>query len=189
MAVYLIEPVADMEPLAALVWAAVHEAGDLRGAESVGIGIEDDDYQQAEQKVHCRARDEDDDALPRRLIHERARIVGRFVLPGHGAEAAEGDAAQGIDRLALLLLQDDRTHAERELLDFDAAGLRRSEVPKLMYADEHAEKKYCQCDVKNSHLPKFSMTYALAAASASRTVSRSEASTAPSFATAPAAAS
>ena len=73
--------------------------------------------------------------------------------------------------------------------EIDAAGLRRSEVPKLMYADEHAEKKYCQCDVKNSHLPKFSMTYALAAASASRTVSRSEASTAPRFATAPAAAS
>ena len=87
-----------------------------------------------------------------------ARIVGRFVLPGHGAEAAEGDAAQGIDRLALLLLQDGGPHAERELLDPDAAGLRRGEVPKLMDADEHAEKKYCQCDVKNSHLPKFSMT-------------------------------
>lgn len=110
------------------------------------------------QEVHSRARDEDDDALPRRLIHERARIVGRFVLPGHGAEAAEGDAAQRIDRLALLLLQDGGPHAERELLDPDAAGLRRGEVPKLMDADEHAEKKYCQCDVKNSHLPKFSMT-------------------------------
>ena len=129
-----------MQTLLALIGAALHEVRQHRGAEGRGVGIEDQDDHKAQQEVHKGACRQDDDPLPGRLIGKGPGVVRALVLPGHGAEAAEGDAAQGIFRLALFPFEDDRAHADGKLLHPHTAGFGGGKVAQLMHGDQHAEQ-------------------------------------------------
>ena len=151
MPVDAVKPVALLKPLGALVGTALDKARQHRHAEGLRVGVEARDDDKAQHEVHERARGEYYHALPRGLIRKCARVFRLLVLSGHGAEAAEWDAAQRIGRLALLLLEYGGAHADRELLDPHSAGFRRGEVAKLVDNDEHAEDKDRYEDVDNSH--------------------------------------
>ena len=75
------------------------------------------------------------------------RVAGVLVLALHGAVAAYGQAAEGIQGLALLLFEYGRAHAYGELVDLDAQQLSRREMAELVDGDEHAEKDYCEDDI------------------------------------------
>ena len=151
MPVDAVKPVALLKPLGALVGTALDKARQHRHAEGLRVGVEARDDDKAQHEVHKRTGRKDYHALPRGLIRKRARVFRLLVLPGHGAEAAEGDAAQGIGRLALLLFEYGGAHADRELLHAHSAGLCSREVAKLVDDDEHAEDKDRYEDVDNSH--------------------------------------
>ena len=144
------DEVALLQPCFALVGAAVHESGDGRGRERFRLGEHQQDENEADEEVHRRARNEDNDALPRALARKRARIVHLLVLARHGAKAADRQAAQGVERLPLLLFPDGRAHADGELLHPHAAGLRREKVAQLVHGDEHAEHENCENDIHAS---------------------------------------
>ena len=142
-----------MQPLLALIGAAGHEVLDLRVAEGVGAGIEQADDDKAQQEIHEGPGAEDDDALPGGLGGEGARVVRGLVLAGHGAVAPEGDQAQGVEGLALLLFPEGRAHAQGELIHPHAAGLGRQEVAALVDAHQQAEEQNCQDHIEKGHLP------------------------------------
>ena len=141
------DAVADLKAVGALIRAAVHERVDHRGAEASGVCEKDQHDHEPGQEVHKRPGREDDEPLPHLLVGERARVVRVAVLPFHGAVAPEGDAPQGIERLALLLFEDRRPHADRKLVHLDAAGLGRGEVAELVHGDEKAEDQNRDRDV------------------------------------------
>ena len=145
LAVYAADLVAGLQR--ALIRAAVGEAGDDGAVEAARAGIEDDDEHETEQEVHRRARDENEKAVPDALVIERSRIVRGFLLPFHGAEAADGKGAERIDRLPLLLMQKLRAHAHGKLRHLHAARLRHKKVAQLVDKYQNAKCENCKNNV------------------------------------------
>ena len=83
---------------------------------------------------------------------ERARIVDRLILARHGAKAADRQAADGIERLPLLLFPDGRTHADGEFIHAHAAGFGHEKMAELMHGDEDTEDENCE---QNIHVLSF----------------------------------
>ena len=103
VAVYLVYLVPYLKGALALVGTAVHEIGYDRRIEALRARVDDEHDYKAEQEVHEAACDEDDEFLPAGLDGEAARVAGVLVLALHGAVTADGQAAEGVQRLALLL--------------------------------------------------------------------------------------
>ena len=140
MPVNAVEPVPHLQGVLPLIGAVRPEIGDHRGAEGGGPRIQDQHNHQPQHKVHEGTGHQDQRPLPGRLIGEGPGLVAVFVLSGHGAEAAEGDAAQGIFRLPLFPFEDGRAHADGKLLHPHAAGFGGGKVAQLMHGDQHAEQ-------------------------------------------------
>ena len=147
-----------MQPLFALVGAAGHKVRDFGVAEGVGPGVQQAHDHKAQHEVHEGPGAEDENALPGGLVGEGPGVVGRLVLPGHGAVAPKEDQAQGIEGLALLLFPDGGAHAQGKLLHPDTAGLGHQEMAALMDAHHQAEEQNCKDDIERCHLPKLSIT-------------------------------
>ena len=153
-----VEPVPHLQGVLPLIGAVRPEVGDHRGAESGRPGIQDQHDHQPQHKVHEGTGHQDQRPLPGRLIGEGPWLVAVFVLPGHGAKAAEGHAAQGIHGLPLLPLEEDGAHAHGKLLHLHAAEFGHREMAQLMDDNQHTEKQDGKDNVKNAHLEKFSKT-------------------------------
>ena len=128
---------------------------------------------QARHEIHKRTGHQNEEALPDLRAAEGARIVAVAVLTLHGAIAADGDAAQRIQCLALLLFPDRRTHKQGEFIDLHTGQLRRQEMAELMHEHEQAEQEDRYQNINNGqahHLIQESAA-ARAARSACSTVS------------------
>ena len=131
----------------ALVGAAVGKAGDDGTVKAARAGIKNGHEHKPEQKIHRRARNEDEKAAPDALVVERPRIVRGFLLPFHGTEAADGKGAEGIDRFAPLLMQKLRAHAHGKLRHLHAARLGDKKVTQLMDKNQNAKCQNCKNNV------------------------------------------
>ena len=69
------------------------------------------------EEVHGSARHQNEKPLPPRRLVEGMGIVTVSVLPFHGAEAADGNGADGIQGLPHLFLPDGRPHKQGKLID------------------------------------------------------------------------
>ena len=63
------------------------------------------------------------------------------VLALHGAVAADGDAADGVQSLAHLLFPDGGTHKHGKFVDLNAGELGGSKMPQLMDENQDAEQE------------------------------------------------
>ena len=122
-----------------------------RRGEALRLRKHDQKQQQTEHEVHERAGTEDQKPFPRRLARERARVVDRLVLARHGAKPADRQAADGVERLPLLLFPDGGAHEQGELIHLNTKGFSKSEVPQLMNKDQKAEKDNCE---NNAHIAR-----------------------------------
>ena len=68
------------------------------------------------------------------------------------AKAADRQAADGIERLPLLLFPDGRTHADGEFIHAHAAGFGHEKMAELMHGDEDTEDENCE---QNIHVLSF----------------------------------
>ena len=75
-------------------------------------------------------------------------VIAVPLLPFHGAVAADGDTPQRIQGLPNLLLPQNRTHKQRELIDLNPGGLGREKMAKLVDKDQQTEQDNCK---KNTH--------------------------------------
>ena len=140
-AVDLVKLVADLQPLLRLQLAAVKEAGDLRGRKARHARVEDRQHHQARQKVHERTGRQNDEPFPPDFGGKGPGIVGFLILALHGAVAAHGNAAQGIERLAALLFHDGRAHADGKLVHLHVQRLGREKMAQLVDEDQKAENQ------------------------------------------------
>ena len=152
MPVNAVEPVPHLQGVLPLIGAVRPEVSDHRGPEGGSPGIQQQHDHQPQHKVHEGTGHQNQRPLPGRLIGEGPGLVAVFILPGHGAEAAEGHAAQGIHGLPLLPLEEDGAHAHGKLLHLYAAELRHGEVAQLMDDHQKAEKQNGKDNVNNAHL-------------------------------------
>ena len=118
-----------------------HHRGDrLRVAE-----VDDEEEPDGQEQVHRRPREDDDHALPERLLREGAPLVLRAdvvvgALPEHAHVAAEGERRDHVLGAAAREPGDPRTEAEREFEDADAEEFRPREVAELVHEHEHADQ-------------------------------------------------
>ena len=159
------------ESLLRLIRASLHEGGDHRHGIARRPGVNNEDDDEPEQKVHGRPCHKHQQALPHFLVHKCTGIFRLAVFPCHSAVAAEGNAADGVECLPLLLFENCRAHADGELLHTDAAGFCHCKVAELMDADQNTEKQDGNDNVNNH--AKYAFTNSLAFRSASRISSRS----------------
>ena len=102
------------------------------------VEAEDDDNPR--QEIHQRARGENQQLSPEALVLQRRGIIRGLVLPLHGAKTAEWQTAQRVKRLALLLFEDGRTHAEGKFIHPHAAGLGSQKMSQ--FVDKYQHTKY-----------------------------------------------
>ena len=92
------------------------------------------------QKVHKDPGQQDDEPLVPGAVGEGPGVVGDpLFLPLHGAEAADGKQAERVFRLPFLPVKEQRTHADGELVDLDAAEFCGKKVTKFVESDEDPE--------------------------------------------------
>ena len=72
---------------------------------------------------------------------------GIAVLALHGAEAADRDAAQGIERFAALLFEKRGAHADGKFVDLHVQSLGRQEMAQLVNEDQKAEDQNCDQNI------------------------------------------
>ena len=147
-----VEPVPHLQGVHPLIGAVRPEISNHRGAESGSPRIQNQHDHQPQHEVHEGTGHQDQCPLPGRLIGEGPGLVAVFILPGHGTEAAEGHAAQGVHGLPLLPLEEDRAHAYGKLLHLHAAEFGHREVTQLMDDNQKSEKQNGKDNVKNAHL-------------------------------------
>ena len=144
--------VAHLQGVLPLIGAAVHEVRERRRGKALRLREHDQKQQQTEHEVHERAGAEDQKPLPCRLARERTRVVDRLVLARHGAEPADRQAADGVERLPPLLFPDGGAHADGEFIHAHPARLGHEEVAELMHGDEDTEDENCE---QNIHVLSF----------------------------------
>ena len=95
-----------------------------------------------EQQVEDRTRDDDDEALPQRMMLEiagvSAAVVG-LILADHLAIAAQRQGVDAIRRVPARPFRDRRPEADREIAHAHAETLREDEVAELVEDDEDAQ--------------------------------------------------
>ena len=144
--------VAHLQGVLPLIGAAVHKVCERRRGKALRLRKHEQKQQKSEHEVHECAGTEDQKPLPRRLARERARIVDRLILARHGAKAADRQAADGVERLPLLLFPDGRAHADGEFIHAHAAGFGHEKMTELMHGDEDTEDENCE---QNIHVLSF----------------------------------
>ena len=124
---------------------------------------------EGQQKVHCRACGDGEQALPHRLVVHGVGGGILLVFAHEGAVAAQGDQAQGIGDALAPETHELRTEAHGKLHDADAAQAPHQIVAKFMYGDDEAEHDDGDQDIENfghQYLRINSLAHARAASSA-----------------------
>ena len=122
-------------------------------------GRADQHQQEAGDEIHGRSRHQDAKALPPGSLLEGSGVIGLGVLPFHGAVTTDGNAANGIKSLTLLLLPDGRSHKHGKLIDLHTGSLRCQKMSKLMDKNQNTKDQNCKnyahrvLDSWNSYLP------------------------------------
>ena len=116
-----------------------------------GIPEYADQQQDAQHEVHECAGCQDDDLRPPGLFREGTVVVRVAVLPFDLAVAADRKRPQRILGLALLRLEDERSHAHRIFVHFYAQQLRRCIVAEFVTRHQQTEQNDCCNDSKYTH--------------------------------------
>ena len=101
--------------------------------------IQDRKNQNTHNKVHGSTGNQNDQPFPPGCFVKSTGVIAVTVLPFHGAVAADGDTAQGIQCLTDLFFEDSRTHKHGEFIDLYTGKLGCNKMPKLMNKDQDAE--------------------------------------------------
>ena len=144
--------VAHLQGVLPLIGAAVHEVRERRRGKALRLRKHDQKQQQTEHEVHERAGAENQKPLPCRLARECARVIDRLVLARHGTKPADRQAADGVERLPLLLFPDGGAHADGEFIHAHPARLGHEKMTELMHGDEDTEDENCE---QNIHVLSF----------------------------------
>ena len=80
--------------------------------------------------------------MPEALVAEAVGVVGVLILPLHGAEAPDGESAEGeFGPLLPLFVPDLGAHADGKLVDGDAAQPRGDKVAPLVGGDQYSKQE------------------------------------------------
>ena len=106
-----------------------------------------DDEQEREQVVHERTRKQNDDALPRLFVVERARVGHIRILALEGAEPAQRKGAHRKDLAVFLgIAKQPRPEAHGKFVDLEAEDLARDVMPELVHGDHDEQDEDRQQD-------------------------------------------
>ena len=135
-----------MQAVFAVHRGVVFKAGD-HGDDGLLSGEADTDHQyhndhqyHADEKVHRRTGGQNNQPLPPCRLVEGTGIVASAVLALHGAVAADGDAADGVQSLAHLFFPDGGTHKHGKFVDLNTGELGGGKMPQLMDENQDAEQ-------------------------------------------------
>lgn len=109
-----------------------HGTGDLGRSNQILLGEQNRNEHKAEDNIHHRACDHNEEALPHGLLVKSPLIFACLILSLHLDIAAHGDQPQGIFRFPFAEAQQLWPHADGELIDLDAGELGYREMPQLM---------------------------------------------------------
>ena len=151
LTVDLIEDVPGLDGLAVPGLELRRRAGGRRDQKPRRAAVHRQDNEKPRQKVHKGSGCEDHQLLEKALAAQGPLVRGGLVLPLHGAEAADGQQAQGVLGLPRVPVPDQGAHADGELVDPHAAELCRGEVAELVDGDQHAEDQDGRQDIHNGH--------------------------------------
>ena len=100
------------------------------------VGQEDEKEQKhAGDEVHGGTGHQNDQPLPPGRLAEGPAVLRVSVLTLHGAEAAKGDAPEGVGGLPHLLLENRRPHEQGKFIYPDTGQLRRHKMSQLVNED------------------------------------------------------
>ena len=154
-AVHLEDPVAHHQPgllLRSCQGTARLHGGDHRHVIALLRRKEDGKEHQPRQEIHHGTCHQDDDPLPPGGGTEGAGIFRAVaVLALHLTVAAEGDQADGVQRLALFLFPQGGSHEHGKFVYLHAKALGGGKMPQLMDENEQTEKDNSENDTECRH--------------------------------------
>ena len=140
LAVHFQEPVTHLQAALAIDGTALFKLADDRRDKSLGRQKHDYHDQDANNEIHGGTGHQNNQPFPPGRFLEGPGVIRILVLALHGAVAADGNTADGIKGLAVLLFEDCRAHKHGEFIDLNTGELRRNEMTQFVDKNKKAEQ-------------------------------------------------